>query len=90
MTKPPGWDAADAVSIDGQVTWLRAPWVRTRNVHGTGCILSAAIAAQLARGQEVLEAVSSAKEFLHAALERSANVELGHGAGPLAFFDPPS
>lgn len=82
-----GVDAADAVAVDGEVTWLRAPWVTTRNVHGTGCVLSAAIAAKLAHGADVLCSIAAAKRFLQAALERSANGELGHGSGPLAFLN---
>lgn len=55
--------------------------VRTKNTHGTGCTLSAAIAAFLAKGESVEEAVEKAKDFLHGAIENSLN--LGKGRGPL-------
>ncbi|MGD0343859.1 MAG: bifunctional hydroxymethylpyrimidine kinase/phosphomethylpyrimidine kinase [Acidimicrobiales bacterium] len=76
-------DAADVLCLDGELTWFRAPWVTTGNVHGTGCILSAALTAYLARGLGVREATGAAKRFLTASLERSAEGGLGHGAGPL-------
>jgi len=51
----------------------------TRNTHGTGCTFSAAIAAQLAKGASVYEAVSVAKEFIQAAIEEPLNIGKGHG-----------
>ena len=54
----------------GSVTvWLESPWVDTPHVHGTGCTLSAAITAGLARGADVATACASAKRFLVRALE---------------------
>jgi hydroxymethylpyrimidine/phosphomethylpyrimidine kinase len=53
-------------------SWLRGTRVEVGPVHGTGCALSAAIAARLARGESLLEAVEGAKGFLEAALRRSA------------------
>jgi hydroxymethylpyrimidine/phosphomethylpyrimidine kinase len=77
-------DAVDAVVVgDGEVTWLRAPWVDTPNVHGTGCTLSAAIAANLALGRDVLSAIEEAKRFVHEGLVASRGVGLGSGPGPL-------
>jgi hydroxymethylpyrimidine/phosphomethylpyrimidine kinase len=79
-----GSDAADAVVVgDEGVTWLRAPWVDTKNVHGTGCTLSAAIAANLALGHEVLAAVKDAKSFVREGLLASSTGVLGAGPGPL-------
>ncbi len=77
-------DAADAVIVgDGDVIWLRAPWVDTANVHGTGCTLSAAIAASLALGCDVLPAIEEAKSFVREALISSSGGALGAGPGPL-------
>ncbi|MGA8295488.1 MAG: bifunctional hydroxymethylpyrimidine kinase/phosphomethylpyrimidine kinase [Acidimicrobiales bacterium] len=77
-------DAADAVALDDdEVAWLRAPWVDTANVHGTGCTLSAAIAANLALGRGVLEAISEAKSFVREGLVASSHRSLGKGPGPL-------
>lgn len=64
-------------------TWLGAPRVDTRNDHGTGCTLSAAIAAHLALGSTLEEAVASAKAFIQRALEGSAGWHLGQGHGPV-------
>ena len=79
-----GDDAADAVCVGGAVSWLHAEWIETSNLHGTGCTLSAAIAAHLALGREPLEAIRASKAFLSATLARSSAVKLGGGPGPLA------
>lgn len=57
--------------------------VATRNTHGTGCTLSSAIAAYLARGLQIGEAVGEAKRFLTQALQEGADVSVGHGHGSL-------
>jgi len=75
-------DEATDVLFDGdQFQLFRAPKIVTRNTHGTGCTLSSAIAALLANGCEVAEAIAQAKRYLEAALQSAPN--LGHGAGPL-------
>ena len=74
--------AGDAVDVffDGEtVEELPAPRVETRNTHGTGCTLSAAIAARLAGGAGLREAVHGAKEYLTEAILRSYAVGRGHG-----------
>lgn len=53
--------------------------VQTKNTHGTGCTFSAAIAAQLARGADIVEAVGTAKRYLDEAIRRA--IPLGHGHG---------
>jgi hydroxymethylpyrimidine kinase/phosphomethylpyrimidine kinase len=65
------------------VTVLTGPRVDTANTHGSGCTLSAAIAAHLARGASVPDAVATAKQFVHGALVGSAGWRLGRGHGPL-------
>lgn len=62
---------------------LRGETIETRNTHGTGCSLSAAIASLLARGMKMEEAVSGAKEWLTEALRAGADVEIGGGHGPV-------
>lgn len=75
------------VFFDGQrIEELLAPRIDTRNTHGTGCTLSAAIAARLALGQEVLEAVRGAKAYLTEALRGAYT--LGRGAGPVDHLHP--
>ena len=65
--------------------------VVTRNTHGTGCSLSAAITTFLAQGFSTYEAIGKAKEWLTEALKAGADVEIGHGHGPVNhFFNPKS
>jgi hydroxymethylpyrimidine/phosphomethylpyrimidine kinase len=59
-------------------TALRAPRVRTNNTHGTGCTLSAAIAANLAKGQNIVAAVTNAKRYITDALRHSYRIGSGH------------
>ena len=63
--------------------WMRAPRIHTANTHGTGCTLSSAIAAHLALGCSLLDAVEAARAYVRAALEAGANVRIGAGNGPL-------
>ena len=67
----------------GEVHWMRAPRIHTFNTHGTGCTLSSAIAAQLALGASLLQAVQAARAYVRAALLAGARVRTGAGGGPL-------
>jgi hydroxymethylpyrimidine/phosphomethylpyrimidine kinase len=78
--------AHDVVAGPDGVTVLEAARVATRNDHGTGCSLSAAIAARLALGDDVLEAVRSAKTFVARGLAGGARWRLGAGHGPIDHF----
>lgn len=78
-----GPDALDVVYDGARLEVLSEPVVATRNVHGTGCTLSAAIAANLALGSDGFSAVAAAKRFVAAALRRSAGWTLASGPGPL-------
>ncbi len=61
----------------------------TKNLHGTGCSLSSAIAASLAFGETIPQAVNLAKEYITKAIESGKDIEIGHGNGPVNhFFDP--
>ena len=62
---------------------LEAPRVNTKNTHGTGCTFASAIAAGLALGKSVPEAVHLAKDYVTAVIRASANLSLGHGHGPM-------
>lgn len=80
--------AGDVVSdllalADGTRNWMRAPRIHTPNTHGTGCTLSSAIAAHLARGQDLAQAVQSARAYIRGALQAGADVQTGQGSGPL-------
>ncbi|MDX1606190.1 MAG: bifunctional hydroxymethylpyrimidine kinase/phosphomethylpyrimidine kinase [Candidatus Competibacterales bacterium] len=65
---------------------LDAPRIATRNTHGTGCTLSAAIAAYLARGLDLPAAVRAAKDYLNGALAAADRLGVGHGHGPVHHF----
>jgi hydroxymethylpyrimidine/phosphomethylpyrimidine kinase len=60
--------------------------IQSRNTHGTGCTLSSAIAAHLARGAAIEEAVRGAKEFVSAAIRAGAGYAIGQGHGPVHHF----
>lgn len=66
-----------------------SPYISTWNTHGTGCTLSAAIAANLALGHPMVESISYAKDYLTAALGQGMHVRTGAGAGPLNHFHDP-
>jgi hydroxymethylpyrimidine/phosphomethylpyrimidine kinase len=68
---------------NGTRHWMRAPRIHSANTHGTGCTLSSAIAANLALGASLLEAVQAAHAYVRAALEGGAKVRTGRGSGPL-------
>jgi hydroxymethylpyrimidine/phosphomethylpyrimidine kinase len=81
--------AADSpdVLFDGRdVVRLEAPRVATENTHGSGCTLSAAIAALLPRHADVASAVRAAKDYVSAGLRASHELEVGSGHGPLHHF----
>jgi hydroxymethylpyrimidine/phosphomethylpyrimidine kinase len=60
--------------------------VATDNTHGTGCSLSSAIAAGLAKGSDLETAVRSAKAFISAAIANADRFSVGHGHGPIHHF----
>ena len=82
----PGDEAVDIlVTVEG-VDRFAAPRIASRNLHGTGCTLSSAIAAEIVLGATLPEAVGRAKDFVRAAIERGKDLALGAGAGPLLQF----
>jgi hydroxymethylpyrimidine/phosphomethylpyrimidine kinase len=86
-----GGHGAGAESIDylidaSGVTALAAPRVTTKNTHGTGCSLSSAIAAGLAKGEDMASAVRDAKAWVSAAIAAADRFSVGHGHGPIHHF----
>jgi hydroxymethylpyrimidine/phosphomethylpyrimidine kinase len=79
-------DGGDALDIlfDGDVRVFRHPRINTKNTHGTGCTLSAAVTANLAHGASLPAAVEIALDFVHRAILLAP--ELGSGHGPLNHF----
>jgi hydroxymethylpyrimidine/phosphomethylpyrimidine kinase len=65
---------------------LAAPRIATKNTHGTGCSLSSAIAAGLAKGEGMETAVRNAKAWVHAAIAAADRLDVGHGNGPIHHF----
>ena len=80
----PGDTVSDLLATrDGRRTWLCAPRIASANTHGTGCTLSAAIAARLALGDTLDDAVRAAHGYVRRALAAGAAVRTGGGSGPL-------
>lgn len=67
-------------------TGFTAPRIATQNTHGTGCSLSSAIAAELAKGQDIARAVEAAHDWLHEAIVQADGLRIGTGHGPVHHF----
>jgi hydroxymethylpyrimidine/phosphomethylpyrimidine kinase len=67
----------------GDKVWMQAPRIHSPNTHGTGCTLSSAMAAHLALGASLVEAVQHARAYVREALFSGAQVRTGKGSGPL-------
>lgn len=81
-----GTDSTDLLFDGTDIVELAAPRIETRNDHGTGCTLAAAVTAHLARGLELREAVAAAKDFLHQAIAAGRGLKIGEGRGPVHHF----
>lgn len=83
-----GEDSDDYLYLGASQSIVRLPGLRvlTKNNHGTGCTLSSAIAAFLARGESVEGAVRQAKEYITGAICAGASYRIGHGHGPVHHF----
>ncbi len=78
-------DTADDLLYDGEKeVWFTSERVATKNTHGTGCTLSSSLAANLAKGLTVEEAVKASKAYVTTAIEYG--IELGSGCGPTHHF----
>ena len=80
-------ESADDLLYDGrEATWFTGERINTKNTHGTGCTLSSALAANLALGLSLPEAVRKSKEYITIAINNALNI--GSGCGPTHhFFD---
>ena len=83
-----GDDSSDVLYIaeDDLCVVLGDRRVRTANTHGTGCTLSSAIAAYLAKGEAIAPAIRKAKTYIGEAIRAGARCRLGHGSGPVHHF----
>jgi len=81
-----GPESADVLVTPSGSRWLSAPRIDTDNTHGTGCTLSSAIAAGLAKGMDLDAAVDAGKAYLTAAIAAADTLEIGKGRGPVHHF----
>ena len=81
-----GADSTDYLVRASGIIALSAPRVATKNTHGTGCSLSSAIAAGLAKGEDMETAVRNAKAWVSAAIAAADRFAVGHGHGPIHHF----
>jgi hydroxymethylpyrimidine/phosphomethylpyrimidine kinase len=81
-----GAASVDVLDDGAEPLTLAAPRIATANTHGTGCTLSSAIAALLARGLPLRHAVRAAKAYVTAAIQTADRLKVGHGHGPVHHF----
>ena len=81
-----GAESTDYLVTGGGAISLAAPRVATKNTHGTGCSLSSAIAAGLAKGEDLETAVRNAKTWVTAAIAAADRFSVGRGHGPIHHF----
>ncbi|KRQ10434.1 bifunctional hydroxymethylpyrimidine kinase/phosphomethylpyrimidine kinase [Bradyrhizobium manausense] len=81
-----GAESTDYLVASDTTLALAAPRVATRNTHGTGCSLSSAVAAGLAKGEDLATAVRNAKGWISAAIGSADRFSVGHGHGPIHHF----
>lgn len=85
-----GESAVDNLFTGSPVLRYASMRIATRNLHGTGCTLSSAIAAHIVLGQNLIGAIGPAKIFTHEAIAAARRVKLGGGPGPLIQYTPRS
>ncbi|MBW3469706.1 bifunctional hydroxymethylpyrimidine kinase/phosphomethylpyrimidine kinase [Arthrospiribacter ruber] len=68
---------------------MQSEYIHTQNLHGTGCTLSSAIAAELAKGNPLPKAVKNARTYIIGAIESGKDIHIGQGHGPLNHFYNP-
>jgi hydroxymethylpyrimidine/phosphomethylpyrimidine kinase len=83
----PYGDAIDVLHDGDRMIELTAPRIETKNTHGTGCTLSAALAALLPQAADVPQAARRAKDYLGRAIAASGRLDVGKGHGPVHHFE---
>jgi len=81
-----GTSSDDLLYTEGQSFWLESPKIISQNTHGTGCTISSAIAAFLAKGYAIENAVKKAKNFVTCAIDGGKDYRIGQGNGPVHHF----
>lgn len=74
-----GNKSIDIMYYEGEYHYFETPRIQTKNTHGTGCTYSAAIAAELAKGKNLIDAVKIAKQFIFVSIAFSLSIGEGHG-----------
>lgn len=82
----PGSECTDLLYNGDQMISMPAQRINTKNTHGTGCTLSAALAALLPQSVDAIHASKAAKEYLYKAIARSGDLKVGSGHGPVNHF----
>lgn len=78
--------SSDLLATAGGSRWFEAERIETENTHGTGCSLSSAIAANLAKGNRLEDAIEVAKRWLTGAIAAADELDVGRGSGPVHHF----
>jgi hydroxymethylpyrimidine/phosphomethylpyrimidine kinase len=81
-----GSDSPDLLVTKTNTTWLETERIETKNTHGTGCTLSAAIAAEMAKGEPIEIVVRKAKTYVLGAIANADKLQIGAGHGPTHHF----
>lgn len=81
-----GGESVDLLVGEGGTARLTAKRIATKNTHGTGCTLSSAIAAGLAKGEDIVAAVHDGKAYVTSAIAAADKLNVGYGHGPLHHF----
>lgn len=81
-----GADSPDCLITGSDLNWFDAPRIQTPNTHGTGCTLSAALAAHIAKGTSLYASVVAAKAYVAAAIAGAKDLSVGSGHGPTHHF----
>jgi len=79
-------ESIDILVTEHHIEHFKASRIATRNTHGTGCTLSSAIAAELAKGHSLSDSIRTAKAYVTAALAASEMLHIGKGSGPVHHF----
>lgn len=75
------------ILFDGEnINYFHTRRIATQNTHGTGCTLASAITAELAKGEDMLSAVTQAKSYIQAAIQAANQLKVGKGKGPVHHF----
>lgn len=82
----PGEESPDLLMTVDETVWLEARRIETPNTHGTGCTLSSALAAELAKGAPLAQAALAAKTYLAGAIRSADALSVGSGHGPVNHF----